>query len=38
MRDVAIVDAGGGRYTVAIGLFRTEEAARSHAAELTRQA
>jgi hypothetical protein len=37
VRDVSIVDAGGGRYTVAIGLFRNEEAARLHAAELTRQ-
>jgi hypothetical protein len=37
VRDVSVVDAGGGRYTVAIGLFRSEEAARVHAAELTRQ-
>jgi len=37
VRDVAIVDAGNGRSTVAIGLFRSEEAARVHAAELTRQ-
>ena len=36
-RDVSVVDLGGGRYTVAIGLFRTEEQARVHAAELTRQ-
>jgi hypothetical protein len=36
-RDVSVVDTGGGRYTVAIGLFRTEEQARVHAAELTRQ-
>jgi len=37
VRDVSIVDAGGGRFTVAIGLFRNEDAARVHAAELTRQ-
>ena len=37
VRDVSILDAGGGRFTVAIGLFRSEDAARVHAAELTRQ-
>jgi hypothetical protein len=37
VRDVSIVDAGNGRSTVAIGLFRSEENARVHAAELTRQ-
>ena len=37
VRDVSVVDAGGGRFTVAIGMFRTEDAARVHAAELTRQ-
>jgi hypothetical protein len=37
VRDVSIVDAGSGRFTVAIGLFRNEDAARVHAAELTRQ-
>ncbi|MCC6377569.1 MAG: SPOR domain-containing protein [Burkholderiales bacterium] len=36
LRDVAIVDAGGGRYTVAVGVFRTEEAANAHASELAR--
>src|SRR6185436_11543799 len=37
VRDLSIVDAGSGRFTVAIGLFRNEDAARVHAAELTRQ-
>jgi hypothetical protein len=37
LRDVSVVDAGGGRYAVAIGLFRSEDAAKAHAAELTRQ-
>ena len=37
VRDVSVVDVGGGRYTVAIGAFRNEEAAKAHAAELTRQ-
>jgi SPOR domain len=36
LRDVAVVDAGSGRYTVAIGAFRTEEAANAHASELAR--
>jgi hypothetical protein len=35
VRDVSIVDAGGGRYTVAIGLFRNEEAARAQPVSLT---
>ena len=36
LRDVSVVDAPGGRYTVAIGAFRTEEAANAHAGELAR--
>ncbi|MEO8486613.1 MAG: SPOR domain-containing protein [Betaproteobacteria bacterium] len=37
VRDVAVVDTGAGRYTVAIGTFRNEDAAKAHAADLTRQ-
>lgn len=36
VRDVAVVDATGGRYVVAVGTFRTEEAAKALAAELAR--
>ncbi|HQU49735.1 MAG TPA: SPOR domain-containing protein [Casimicrobiaceae bacterium] len=36
LRDVAVVDVGGGRYTVAIGAFRTEDAANAYASDLAR--
>lgn len=36
LRDVAVVDAGSGRYTVAVGTFRTEDAANAYASELAR--
>ena len=37
VRDVAVVDTGGGRWTVAVGTFRSEDAAKALAADLTRQ-
>ena len=37
VRDVAVVDTGGGRWTVAVGTFRSEDAAKVLAADLTRQ-
>jgi len=37
VRDVAVVDTGGGRWTVAVGTFRSEDAAKLLAADLTRQ-
>ena len=36
VRDVSVVDIAGGRFAVAIGVFRTEEQARAQAAELAR--
>lgn len=36
LRDVTVLDAGNGRFTVAIGAFRTEDAANAHASELAR--
>jgi hypothetical protein len=36
VRDVSVVDIAGGRFAVVIGVFRTEEQARAHAAELAR--
>lgn len=35
--DVAVVDAGPQRYTISLGVFRTEEAARALVADLARQ-
>jgi hypothetical protein len=35
-RDVSVIDASGGRYSVAVGVFRTEDAARVQASELSR--
>ena len=37
VRDVAVVDTGPQRYTISLGVFRTEEAARALVAELARQ-
>ena len=37
IRDVAIVDTGAQRYTISLGVFRTEEAARALLAELAAQ-
>jgi hypothetical protein len=37
VRDVSVVDTGGGRWTVAVGAFRSEDAAKALAADLTRQ-
>ena len=35
--DVAVVDTGAQRYTISLGVFRTEEAARARVADLARQ-
>ncbi|CAG0953840.1 hypothetical protein BURK1_00345 [Burkholderiales bacterium] len=37
VRDVSVIDAPGGRYAIAIGVFRSEDAANAHAADLSRQ-
>jgi len=36
-KDVAIVDSGAQRYTISLGVFRSEEAANAYVAELTKQ-
>ena len=37
VKDVAVVDTGAQRYTISLGAFRSEEAARAQAADLARQ-
>ena len=37
VKDIAVVDTGAQRYTISLGVFRTEEAARALAADLARQ-
>jgi hypothetical protein len=37
IKDIAIVDTGAQRYTISLGVFRTEEAAKALAADLVRQ-
>jgi hypothetical protein len=37
IKDIAVVEAGPLRYTISLGVFRTEEAANAYAAELARQ-
>ncbi len=36
VKDVAVVDTGAQRYTISLGVFRTEEAARARVADLAR--
>ncbi len=37
VRDVAVLDTGAQRYTISLGVFRTEDAARARVADLARQ-
>ena len=37
IRDIAVVDTGAQRYTISLGVFRSEDAARAMVAELARQ-